>query len=42
MLKSNEHSKEAGGEIAMIQKLMRNTKFNVNVKLVKGHEDQIG
>ena len=42
MLKSNECSKEAGGEIAMIQKLMRNIKFNVNIKLVKEHEDQIG
>ena len=41
LLKSNEYAKEAGGEIAMIKKLLVKIKFNVVMKLVKGHEKEI-
>ena len=40
-IKSNEYAKEAGGEIVMIKKLLVKIKFNVVLKLVKGHEEEI-
>ena len=41
LLKSNEHAKEAWGEIAMIKKLLNKIKFNVTLKLVRRYEDEI-
>ena len=41
ILKSNEYAKEARSEIAMIKKLLDKIKFNVVLKLMRGHEDEI-
>jgi len=41
LLKSNEYAKEAGGEIATIKKLLSKIRFNVVLKLVRGHEEEI-
>ena len=40
--KSNMHAQEAGAEISMIKTLLRKIKFEVRLKLVRGHEDPTG
>ena len=41
ILKSNEYAQEAGAEISMIKRLLRKIKFDVNIHLVCGHENEI-
>ena len=40
--KSNMCAQEAGVEIAMMKHVMKKIKFEAQIKLVKGHEEQIG
>ena len=37
--KSNVCAQEAGAEIAMIKQLRKKIKFEIEIKLVKGHEE---
>ena len=39
-LKSNEHMREAGGEITLIKKLLKKIKVNVALKLVTWYEEE--
>ena len=41
ILKCNECTQEAGGEIAMIKRLLERIKFEVSIILVRGHEENI-
>ena len=36
--KSNEYAQESGAEIAMIKQLLKKMNFEVEIKLMKGHE----
>ena len=40
--KSSEYAQEAGAEIAEIKRLLKDIKFEVEIKLLKGHEENIG
>ena len=42
ILKSNSHAQEAGAKIIMIKKLLSKIKFDIEIKLLKGPENQIG
>jgi len=42
MSKSNMWAQEAGAEVAMIKEHLKQIKFEVRIKLIKGHEKQIG
>ena len=39
--KSNEYAQESGAEIAMIKRLIKKIKFEVEIKLIRGHESNI-
>ena len=39
--KSNVYTQEAGAEISRIKELLEKIKFDVKLKLVRGHEDPI-
>ena len=40
--KSNEYAQESGAEIAKIKSLLEKIKFDVEIKLIRGHESNIG
>ena len=40
--KSKEYAKESGAEIARIKRILKKIKFDVEIKLIKGHENNIG
>ena len=42
MKKSNMWAQEAGAEVAMIKYQLKKIKFEVKIKLIRGHEKQIG
>jgi len=37
-MKPNEYAQEAGAEIALIKQLMKKMNFEVEIKLMRGHE----
>ena len=40
--KSNEYAKESGAEITRIKRLLKKIKFDVEINLIRGHENNIG
>jgi len=40
--KSNEYVKESGAEIARIKRLLKKIKFDIEINLIRGHENNIG
>ena len=40
--KSNEYAKESGAEIARIKRLLKKIKFDIEIKLIRGHKNNIG